>query len=765
MILFQIALTRLLSVVLWYHWAFFSISLALLGVGAPGVWFALRRGMSTRTPSNLLLGAAVLLPAATVAIGRASHFFDANKILFCLVCLLPPMLCLGAVICYLLMRAEGAAIGKMYAFDLLGAFAGALVVVPLLWAVPTPLLIASLALLPLGAYVLLGGSRLTALVLTVGLGALLTWRTPFDVRDSKSYADVVSGTRPITERWTPTARITVFDTIFFTDPRVAFGWGVNQDRLVQPHPRQYWIEQDGSAGTPITEFHGDTHELQYLLDDVTSVGYQLRKPSTAAIVGAGGGRDVLTALTVGARKITAIELNRAIVDLLRTEFGEFAGHLYEHPRVSAVVGEGRSVLTRSRERFDSIQISLIDSWAATSAGAYSLAENNLYTVEAYRQYFAHLSERGLVSTSRWMVGINGLEVPRLLFVVKAALEAEGIAEPLRHMVLVQGGSVGSVLMLRSPLTARELERLKQIVVERGFTLHLPESTATENRSWALDILSKGPEFYAERGLRMTPSTDERPFFFQMLSPFRSIRSETVSTYGVNAEGVAALQKLMLAMGLVTSLFFFAPFLLGRWLRPATGFWRGSAYFTAIGCGFMFVEVPWLQRFILYLDHPSLATTVALGSMLLGAGLGSMGSTWFGLVRLGRWGLAVPVVVFVTNAALTPLFHASLGWPWVVRLLSSVLLIVPTGVALGLWFPLGMLRFGEAHKAWFWALNGAAGVFASAASLALSMELGFPVVTSIGAVLYVVAWLLVRGEPVASEATGPHAPLATAQLVH
>jgi hypothetical protein len=749
MILLQITVTRVLSVVLWYHWAFFSISLAMLGVGAPGVWFALRRPRSERTLSGLLLGAAFFLPAATIAIVGANHWFGSSKILFCLACLLPPTLCLGAAVCFLLMQAEGAAIGRMYAFDLLGAFAGALVVIPLLWLVPTPVLMGSLALLPLGAYLLLGGSRWAAIAMTATLVTLVVWRAPFDLRHGKSVADVSGGPRPIAERWTPTARITVFDTIFFTDPTIAFGWGTSFSKLVQPHPRQYWIEQDGSAGTPITEFDGDTTKLRYLLDDVTSAGYQLRPPATAAIVGAGGGRDVLTALTLDVREITAIELNRGIVELLRNQFGDFTGHLYDHPRVKTVVGEGRSELLRLGKQFDSIQISLIDSWAATSAGAYALSENNLYTVEAYRQYFSQLTPNGLVSTSRWMLGGNSLEVPRLLFVVEAALEAEGVADPLRHMVLVQGGAVGNLLMLRSPLTDAELERLKRMAEERGFSVHLPESTPPKPERWASEVLAQGPGFYSPHGLRMRPTTDDRPFFFQMLSPLRPIPPKAAATWGANAEGVFALQKLMLVMGAVTVVVFFAPFLLGRWLAPGAGFWRGSAYFTGIGCAFMFVEVSWIGRFVLYLDHPSLATTVALASMLLGAGIGSLASTRIGLERLQRYGFALPLILLATNLALGPAFRLTLGWPWTARLVLSVLLIVPSGMAMGCCFPIGMLRFGERHKAWFWALNGAAGVFASVFSLALCMELGFSLVASVGALVYVAVWLLLRGSAAAS----------------
>jgi hypothetical protein len=740
-ILLQIAVTRILSVVVWYHWAFFSISLAMLGVGAPGVWFALRPPKSTRLLTGLLLTAAGLLPAASIAIVKASRSFPNSTILFCLACLLPPVLCLGAAICQLLLESEGPAIGRMYAFDLLGAFGGALLVIPLLWAIPTPTLVGSLALLPLAACLLLGGSRPGALAVLLALGVLLVWQEPFTLRHGKNYTETEAA-RPIYERWTPTARITVFDNLFFMQHRAAFGWGMGTVPANQAPPQQFWIEQDGSAGTPITQFDGDTNKLQYLLHDVTSVGYQLRPPKSAAIIGGGGGRDALTALALGTRSLMVIELNAAIVELMRTEFSKFTGGLYDDPRVETIVGEGRSVLTRTDRKFDLIQISLIDSWAASAAGAYSLAENNLYTVEAYRLYFSRLNQHGLVATSRWMQGSFGIELPRLLFLVKAALEAEGVAEPLRHMVLMQGKSVGTVLMLRSPLTDAELAQLQQIASARGFVLHLPAPAGKAGERGPAQLVVDGPSAYERFGLRMQPPTDDRPFFFQVFSPLRPI-PDAILQFGINAEGVGALQKLMLVMAVITLIMFFAPFAFGRWLRHAPEFWRASTYFSLIGCAFMFIEVAWLQRFILYLGHPSLATTVVLGSVLLGAGIGSMNSARISVARAQRLGFIVALSALATNASLAPIFSFTLGYSWPLRLMISVLLIAPTSAGMGCCFPLGMIRFGDGNKAWFWALNGAASVLASVLSLALSMEIGLSRVAMLGALLYLAVWLLLR----------------------
>jgi len=741
-LLLQIATTRILSVVLWYHWAFFSISLAMLGVGAPGVWFTFGRRRAELLP-RLLLGASGLVVAGVVGIIKASKYFGSSAILFCLVCLLPAVLCMGGAVCILLLEAKGQHIGRMYAFDLLGACTGALIVIPLMWVVPTPSLAGGIGLLPLAAYLAIGGSKRVAAATAAVIVAMLAWGEPFALRHVKVYEETGPQLTPIYERWTPTARLTIFDSIFFMDASAGFGWGMGKRPPPVRPPTQYWLEQDGSAGTPITQFTGDTNQLLYLLHDVTTIAYQLRPPRTVAIVGAGGGRDILTALLAKAERIDAIELNAGIVEALRGPFAEFSGRVYDRPGVHAIVGEGRSVLTASAGGYDLIQISLIDSWAATAAGAYSLSENNLYTLEAYRLYWSKLSERGMISTSRWMLGGFGLEMPRLLLLVRAALAAEGVSAPERHVAMLQGGAVGTLLVSRVPFDQPDVERLRSIAFQRGFTMHLPEPDPPET-VWMRHVWERGPDLFRPHGLIMRPPTDDRPFFFQVLSPLRPIPRHLARTAGINAEGVTALQRLMLVMVGVTLLLFFAPFPLRQWVRPAPGFWRGSVFFTCIGLSFMFVEIAWLQRFILYLGHPSLATTVALGCILFGAGMGSTLSERLGVAGGARLGFLLPLLVLVLNGTLAPLFASTLGWTWGARLLLACVVLVPTGFMMGFFFPLGMVRFGDQNRAWFWALNGAAGVLASVVSLAFSMEIGFSNVAYVGAGIYVVAWLLLRG---------------------
>ncbi len=726
-ILLQITVTRLLSVLLWYHWAFFAISLAMLGLGAPGVWlsFVARREPWLRPA---LLGAALSVPAGVFAMLNTAHLFAEHAIVACLLCLLPASLCLGAAVCVLLLEAEGQAISRMYAFDLLGGCAGALAVIPLLWTIPTPALAAGLGLFPLAAYVLLDGKKSVAAAVAAAIVALVVAREPLRVKHSKSYAENTATTTPFYERWTPTARITVFDNIFWTNPGEVFGWGLARRPPQEQPPEQWWVEQDGSAGTPITHFTGDLSPLEYLKWDVTGLGYEVRAPKRVAIIGTGGGRDVLTARLGGATSIDAIELNAALVDAMRGPFASFNGGVYDLPGVHAIVGEGRSVLARSTGGYDLVQISLIDSWAATAAGAYSLSENALYTMESYRLYFSKLAPNGIVSTSRWMLGGFGMELPRLALLVHAALKAEGIADPLAHMAIFQGGSVGTVLMSRTPFSDAERQRLAELAAERGFIAHGLPSPADERY----------------RGLDLSPPTDDAPFFFQVLSPFAAVDGDAFKKNGVNGEGTLALRRLIAVLGAVTLALFFAPFLFRR--RTGAGgaaFWAGSVYFVGIGLAFMLIELSWLQRLILYLGHPSRATTVGLAAMLAGAGLGSMASGRVNLDRAVRFGWAAPLVLLAVSSALRPIFAATEGAELWARAAIAAALLVPPAFAMGFFFPLGMVRFGALGRPWFWALNGAASVLAGALSLALAMELGLIRVAQLGCAIYVCAWVLLK----------------------
>jgi hypothetical protein len=734
-VLYQIAVTRLLSVVLWYHWAFLAVSMAMLGLGAPGVWFALSRP-GPRALARCLWAAAIALPGSVLLILHHSDLTGRPAVLVCMAALLVPMLLLGAAVCALLLAAPGPEVGRMYGADLLGAATAALVVVPLMWLVDTPRLLAALGLLPIAAVWLLAPGRgRAALPAGAALLALCFVPAPFELTRTKTYDEAPFQEAVLLVKWTPTARLAFFNVPLWHDPRSDYGWGLGT-KAPKQSVKQYWMEQDGSAGTPVTRFDGDLTKLQHLLFDATAAAYQLERPRRVAVIGAGGGRDVLSALLVGSEHVDAVELNPAVIATIGGELREFSGDIYRHPGVQAHAAEGRSFLTRSSGDYDVIQISMIDSWAATAAGAFALAENNLYTVEAYQLYWQRLSERGLVTTSRWHGNFESL---RLLGIHFAALRGLGVPNPEDHLAVVSGGLIDTLIASRQPFAGARLERLREVCAERGFELAYPSPALSKDYA---DFLANGSA--PQPIVDLSPSTDDRPFFFQILPPFSLFDAETARKISTNAEAVHTLQLLVVAVTGVALLLFFAPFLVRPLRTSRTGFWRGSMFFALIGVGFMLLEMPWLQRFVLFLGHPSHAAAVVLGSLLAGTGLGASCAARIGLPRVQTFGLFVPALLVAVHLATPALFAAGLGADLGVRIALSLGLLLPAGFALGLMFPSGMARFGDANKAWYWSVNGACGVFASVSSLALAMQFGFTAVGFAGVACYVGAVLLLRG---------------------
>jgi len=747
-VLFEVAVTRLLSVVLWYHFAFLSLSVAMLGLGAPGVWFALRRPRDT-TLRRSLMASAILMPLAVFFIvsGKpwveGAGFGSTVWVIAVVLAMLAPMLALGTAVCVLLIEARGRAIGRMYGADLLGAMVGALVAVPLLGLFPAPILLALGALLPVVAWFLAGGrpAWLGAVVAVALLGTAV-WGQPYQVSYTKTYSE----TRhvPVHEQWSPTARITVFERpIWNRGKNSPWAWGMGSKYVPKP-VKQMWIDQDGSAGTPIENITGDVVNLEHLAYDVTGVGYQLASPKKACVIGAGGGRDVLSALQFGATEVDAVELNGVIVEVVSETFGDFSGNVYNRPGVRPVVSEGRSFLTRTDARYDMIQVSLVDSWAATAAGAYALSENFLYTLEAFQLYWERLTPGGMVSVSRWTKGIHQLEGARVANLAVEALASLGVENPRQHIGFVDAGAVGTLLVSRKPFTREVVAELDAISVKRGFRRLWPPSRDTVGAP-VVRVLAKGIGPYQERGFDLSAPTDDRPFFFQTVSLLGDPDPAILQQLGFNEQSVTVLKTFLLALVILAAVLFFLPFVLARKLTRAPGFWRGSVYFAAIGLAFMLVEIPWIQQSILYLGHPSEATAIVLAALLLGAGLGSMAAARVPLDRIKSLSLLLPLGVLLVHTMVGALYDATLGAPRAVRIGLCLLSMAPAGFLMGFAFPAGMLCFAgqDTNKAWFWAINGAFGVVASAVSLALAMLIGFSAVAGVGAIAYLVAALLLR----------------------
>ena len=227
---------------------------------------------------------------------------------------------------------------------------------------------------------------------------------------------------PIVERWNSHAAIAVHKDV----SQGAFSWGMSPVYKGDNHPKQLFLFIDAAAGTVFTQWDGKRAEqVQHLRYDITSLAHHLRPESDTLVIGVGGGRDIVTALLFNAPRVTGVEINKDILDLLEYDFADFTGRLARNPKVRFIHDEARSYIERSGERFDIIQASLIDSWAATAAGAFTLTENSLYTQEAWVEFLNHSTDRGVITFSRWWVRERPGEMLRCASLAYAALQKNG----------------------------------------------------------------------------------------------------------------------------------------------------------------------------------------------------------------------------------------------------------------------------------------------------------------------------------------------------
>lgn len=759
-LLLEVVDSRLLSVLTWYHLSFLAISVAMLGAASGAVLvFTARRWFD---PANSLADLARWSTALAIAIpvsvvlnlvipvpqGGAWTPMDVVAMAVVVGVLTVPFFFSGIVVTLALTR-SGAPVGTLYGFDLLGAAAGALLAVALLNAsnvTSAALVAAAAAWAASGAFRKAAGrpgglpiaATAVALLVLAALNGRAEWLKVLYPKNRDAWTVPVARSL-----WNSHSHILVFQPAH--GPVNYWGPDVHAGGFAT---RYAWMVVDGEAGTPLTEWDGRRESLDWVSHDVTSLPHYLRR-GRAGVIGVGGGRDVLSAIWGGSTDITGIEVNSRILEVLQGSHRAFT-RIADHVGVELVHDEARSYLTRHPIEFDVLQMSLVDTWAATGAGAFTLSENGLYTVEGWRLFLERLKPNGIFSVSRWFFDGNPLETSRLLALAVAALIDRGAARPADHLVLVTRGNVATLLASPSPFAAEDLRRVEDVAREHGLRLLASPSAPPPGRLAAIVGSTSRDELAAATAddrFDFTPPDDSRPFFFNMLRPGAWLRggrpAEAASVIGGN---LRATTTLLVLLG-VTASFVVAIIVvpLAVFGRPAAmrgaDFAGALGYFALIGTGFMLTQVAFLQRFSVYLGHPTYTFAGVLFSMILFAGLGSFASAWFSGER-ERWFLFVPIVIALWLAAaglfLPTLLAASVHLELPARLLVVVACSGPLSFLLGFCYPFGarqIERIDQRALAWMWGTNGAAGVLASVAAVMISIWAGIEINFFVAAVCY------------------------------
>ncbi len=779
---YEILLMRVLSIVQWHHFAYMIISLALLGYGASGTFIAVLRsrleaGFATAFAASALLFSIAMvvcfIVAQRVPFNALEIVWDRGQFLnltvVYLVFFVPfffAACCIG-----LAFTCRGRETSRIYFFDLFGAGLGAVLVIALLFAVSPQTALVLLVLLPLTGSVLVTTmltSRLPLGIAQLAWLALLAFGVPqahLDLRISEykglSQALQVIDSRVLAQSSSPLGYIAVVDSP--TVPiRHAPGLSFNTQHIP---PEQLAVFTDADGISAITRYDGDPGSVAYLGDLTAALPFQLLEEPAVLILGAGTGNDVLLSLFHGASRVDAVELNPQMSALVAQNYADFAGHVYDDPRVTVYTDEARGFVARNSGKYDLIQIGLLDSFGASGAGVQALNESYIYTVEALREYLDDLETGGLLAITRW-IKMPPRDSVKLIATAIEALRQSGVSEPGRRIAMIRSWNTSTLLVKNGEFTPAEIERIREFARSRSFdTAYLPGMSAAEANRFnrlgeayvfdaAIALLGDGAgEFFERYKFHVEPATDNRPYFFHFFR-WRTL-PEVMALRKAGGAGLIEWGYLVLVATLVQAavlglVLILLPLSLVRRDWPAGTGPRFGSYFLLLGLAFLFVEMAFIQKFILFLSNPLYSVAVVLSGFLLFAGLGSAASErlaqrlpWPGVSPVTVAVVAIAALALLYVLMLPALFARFIGLGDPAKIVLSLALIAPLAFFMGMPFPLGLKRLSATAPGfvpWAWGINGFASVVSAVLATLLAIEFGFNVVIVLALLLYsLAAW--------------------------
>jgi hypothetical protein len=753
-LLLELALTRLFSVVLFYHFAFLAISIALLGLGAGGVFAHLwkewlgrssTRGIAVATSALSAIVIPVVLEIVLhVPVSLELSWGNLLRLTVIYACSAVPFFLTGLQFSVVFAR-ESARIPRLYAADLSGGALACLAVVPVLNWIGGPNAILFAALVAALAAVVWSPNQ-RARKWTLGLSAVLALGIALNF--SEKLADIVwaKGVRRQNvefARWNAISRV-----------EVDRGNDGSRVIVIDADANTYIMNAD------LKHWQGSKWQ-DNLMESPPAVVNALRPHGSYAIIGPGGGVDVLRAVANGSPSVTGIEINPIIATtIMRDRYADFAQHLYQMPQVHLHVGDGRSFIRNAKEQYDVVQMTLVDTWASTAAGAFALSENSLYTTQAFREYFDHLKPDGMIAVTRWEFR-QPREALRVVSVAMEALHQLGVSDTSRNFIVVSDGELNedgipvAVLAKKRAFTPEEEDAVRNHLRDYPPLKLLYAPSEKESNAFAQLIQSNDPRaFSAGYEYNVTPVTDNAPFFFFTLKAGRLLHPHSNSSamdWKVNL-GVAVLGMLLILSLLAVLAFLVLPLLLQGGTKPRAT--SGLLYFVAVGLGYILVEVTFIQRFVLFLGHPTYALTVVVFLMLLSSGAGSLTcANWFPGSRRIWLPLTLIVLALLIYVGVLPVILDRLvGAPFAAKLVISGMLLIPLGFAMGMPFPTGLRALAAmTHEGasgnsveWAWAMNAASSVLGSVLAIVIAIQFGLNVTLCCGAATYLLA-LLLRGQ--------------------
>lgn len=745
----ELSLTRIFSVVFHYHFAFLAISIALFGLGAGGVLSYLLASRAGKVFSKMGIVStinAVVVPMSLIfLLTREKELNNWTLAAVYFMSALPFVL--AGIVVALVIAETIDRVDRVYFFDLMGAALGCIMLVVFLEHLggPNTVLSAGVLFAASGAIWFHVEGKIQGRAAAVLIGLALTSLVILNFKKPVVEVKFAKGQKLPEERFT---KWNAFSRI---------GLLAKQPVIV--------IDADANTYIATTNIEKITKEEEFdLLGSGPALPHRLARGAKTLIIGAGGGYDVARALVTGSRDVSAVEINPIIANtIMRDKYPELSNNLYSRPEVRVFVEDGRSFIRRSNEKYQVIQATLVDTWASTAAGAFALTENNLYTTEAFVDYLSHLTDTGMLAFTRW-----GFEPPReslrLLALAREALLRLGEKEPWRHVLvgrqnqqLVGGwGATDTVIITRKPMLRERMPGIVSQISASGMNAIYYPGYPFPN---AFSVFMNSPDptqYYREYPYDITPVSDDRPFFFFTVQPrdiidFMKNAVRASADYKIN-RAVPVLFGLV-GISLFATLVTLAlpPLLLGARLPSEPGVRRFLLYFVSIGIGYILIQLALIQKFVLFLGHPTYSLTVIIFSMLVSSGMGSYYSRKLNTGEPKRWRktlVIVTVMVLILAAVVGPITSFGVGWPLWLKIPIAVLLIAPAGFVMGMPFPTGLSYLEKKHSPsvrWAWSLNAASSVMGSACAMFFGLYLGLQLTLVLGGVAYLAAMVIVHFE--------------------
>jgi SAM-dependent methyltransferase len=780
---YEVLLMRLFSIIQWHHFAYMMISLALLGYGISGVFLALNRDRLVRLfpaalMANMLLfsifAPGCFLLAQQIPFNPAEILWTPVQLLY--LCIIYLMLALpfffSANVIGLSLYNYKNQVSSIYASDLFGAGLGSVGVILLLSfffpeKILTVLMLSGIiATVLVSSYTFHVPKHWTIAAMIIGLTVIFIpagWIT-LKVSPYKSLSQFlqVPGTKVIDRYSSPLGLISVVKSE--TTP-LRHAPGLSLNATTEP-PEQLAVFTDADNMSAITRFNGHPETLSYLDQTTSALPYHLKQLSDVLVLGAGTGSDVLQANYHAVKHIDAVELNPQVIDLVQRKYADFAGYLYSSDHVNVHIDEARGYLAASNQSHDLINITLLDAFGASAAGLYSMAENYLYTEQAVQEYLRHVRPDGYLSITRW-IKVPPRDEPKLLATIVAALKDAHVRQPGQQIIMIRGWQTSTLIVKNGVISADEISRLKQFCDERSFDpVYYPGISESEVNRFnvqqqpylyeaAVALLSDNSQSFIDAyKFNIEAATDDKPYLFHFFKwqTLPEIWSLLNTGGSFLLESGYLLLIAALAQAILASLLLIA---LPLWLwkrklgiEPGTGNHLNMlAYFFCLGLAFLFIEIAFIQKFILILHHPLYAITVVLSTFLLTAGAGS----YFSAILSSSTEKSAFMQPIAAIALLSVSY--SLGFDSITdfllktgslsRYLFSIVLIAPLGFCMGMPFPMGLAKISQTAPAlipWAWGINGCASVISAILATLIAMQFGFTVLILLAVVLYgVAAW--------------------------